>query len=61
MASRKPPYNVDRAPVLSSLQQQNTWSFGVLGIVLNDFRSFYTLDKFPCKQSISSDFFVSVL
>ena len=46
MANRNPPNNVNRAPVLGSLEQQNTWSFGIVGIVLYDFRSFYALDKF---------------
>ena len=61
MASGKSPHNVDRAPILRSLEQQNAGSFRVVRIVLNDFRGFHTFDKFPCKQPISSDLVVSVL
>ena len=49
MASGKSPYSVNGAPVLRSLEQQNTWSFGVVRIILNYLRCFHTLDKLPCK------------
>ncbi len=49
MASGKSPHSVNRAPILRSLKQQNAWSFGVVRIVLNDFRGFHTFDKFPRK------------
>ena len=49
MASGKPPYSVDGAPVFRSLEQKNTWSFGVVRIILNYLRGFHTFNKLPCK------------
>ena len=49
MASGKSPHGVDRAPIFRSLEQQNAWSFGVVRVVLDDFRGFHAFNKIPCK------------
>ena len=49
MARGKSPYSVDGAPILRPLEQQNTWSFGVVRIILDYFRGFHTFNKHPCK------------
>ena len=49
MTSGKSPYSVDQVSILRSLEQQNAWAFGIVWIVLNQFRSFHAFDKFSCK------------
>ena len=49
MASGKSPYSVDGASVLRSLEQQNTWSFGVVRIILDYLRGSHTFNKLPYK------------
>lgn len=61
MPSGKTPHCVDRTPIPCSLKHQNTRSFGVMWIVLNDLGSFYTFNEFPCKQPIGGQLVVSVL
>ena len=47
MAGWKSPHRMDRATFPRSLEQQRARSFGVVRVVFHDFRSVYTLDKFP--------------
>ena len=61
MAGGKSPYGMNRSPIPRSLEQQNARSFGIVWIVLNDFRGFYTFHKFSRKQSVSGQLVVSVL
>ena len=61
MAVGYTPHGVDWSPILGSLEQQDTGSFRVGRIVLDHFRRFYTFDQFPGKQSVRSQFVVSVL
>ena len=49
MASGQSLHGVDRAPILRSLEWQNTRSFGIGRIILNQFRGFHSFDEFPCK------------
>ena len=51
---------MDRPPIFRSLEQQNARSFGKVRVVLYQFRSFYTFDKFPRKQSVGGQLVVSV-
>ena len=61
MAVGYTPHGVDWSPILGSLEQQDTGSFRIGRIVLDHFRRFYTFDQVPGKQSVRSQFVVSVL
>ena len=60
MTGGEPPHRVDRPPIPRSLEQQHTWSLGVVRIVLDDLRCVHTFDKFPRGQPVSGEFVVSV-
>ena len=49
MASGKSPHSVNRAPIFRSLEQQNARPFGVVRVILDDFRGFHAFNKVPCK------------